>query len=527
MKMAEGLVAEIAGRYALYGEIASGGMASVHYGRLVGPVGFSRTVAIKRPHPHFAKDRDFARMILDEARVAARIRHPNVVPTLDVVEVGTEIFLVMEYVHGESLSRLARAAHAKGDAIPLDVMSAIMCGVLHGLHAAHEATDEAGRPLQIVHRDVSPQNVLVGADGVPRVLDFGVAKAIGRLQTTREGQVKGKIPYMAPEQIRGQEIDRRTDIYAAGIVMWELLTQQALFDGDNEGELVLRVLERVVEPPSALAFTVPADVDAVVLRALSRDRTKRFATAREMALALEEIVPVASATRVSAWVEELAAERLASRATAVARIEAESRTPTSIPTMPATPAHGRTISSAAAAATAAAATAAAAPAPPADPPSQVSSVALTASATPPAPGHPVSARRGRWGLVAAGVGGACLALALAAGLRASAQGPPAAPGPTSAPPAAATTPPHGEAPVAASSAAPPPAPEPPPPALSATASMAQTPPPAPPPRRVAPHGTGAAASPKSAPSVASSGAPCTIRTFVDSAGIQHFVRDCR
>src|ERR1700729_765840 len=192
----------IVGRYALYGELASGGMATVHLGRLLGPVGFSRTVAIKRLHAQFAKDPEFVSMFLDEARLAARIRHPNVVQTLDVVATEGELFVVMDYVQGESLSRLLRASRTVGP-IPVRVASAILCGALHGLHAAHEATDEHGVPLGLVHRDMSPQNVLVDVDGSARVLDFGVAKAAGRTQTTGRGKIKGKLRYMAPEQIQG------------------------------------------------------------------------------------------------------------------------------------------------------------------------------------------------------------------------------------------------------------------------------------------------------------------------------------
>src|SRR5271154_2384991 len=212
----ESLPARSIGRYLLFGEIASGGMATVHFGRLSGPAGFSRTVAIKRLHPNLAKDPEFVAMFLDEARLAARIRHPNVIPTLDVVATEGEIFLVMDYVQGESLSRLIRAAVARGERIPPDMVAALMVGVLHGLHAAHEAKSDHGEPLGIVHRDVSPHNILVGTDGAARVLDFGVAKAIGRSQNTREGQIKGKLAYMAPEQVRGS-VSRRTDVYAASV----------------------------------------------------------------------------------------------------------------------------------------------------------------------------------------------------------------------------------------------------------------------------------------------------------------------
>jgi eukaryotic-like serine/threonine-protein kinase len=181
------------GRYALYGKIAAGGMATVHLGRLLGPVGFSRTVAIKRLHPQFTEDPDFVSMFLDEARLAARIRHPSVVPTLDVVTAGGEIFLVMEFVLGETLARILRTLAPKGERIPLPIVASVFSNVLHGLHAAHEAKSERGTPLEMVHRDVSPHNVMIGVDGTARLLDFGIAKAIGRLQTTREDQIKGKL----------------------------------------------------------------------------------------------------------------------------------------------------------------------------------------------------------------------------------------------------------------------------------------------------------------------------------------------
>ena len=190
-------------------EIAAGGMATVHFGRLLGPVGFSRTVAIKRLHPQLARDPDFVAMFVDEARLAARIRHPNVVPTLDVVATEGELFLVMDYVPGESLSRLLRASRASG-LVPPRIASAIFCGALHGLHAAHEATDERGTPLGIVHRDVSPQNILIGSDGVPRVLDFGVAMAAGRAQATGPGRSKASSGTSPPSRWRARSRGRAT-----------------------------------------------------------------------------------------------------------------------------------------------------------------------------------------------------------------------------------------------------------------------------------------------------------------------------
>lgn len=328
----------IVGRYALYGVIASGGMATVHFGRLLGPAGFSRTVAIKRLHAQYAADPEFVSMFLDEARLAARIRHPNVVPTLDVVATDGELFLVMEYVPGESLSKLWKIAREKGRGLPPRIVSSIITGVLHGLHAAHEAKDERGMPLGIVHRDVSPQNVHVGTDGIPKVLDFGVAKAAGRIQTTRDGQIKGKLAYMAPEQLRGAGVTRSCDIYAAGVMLWELLTGERLFFGDNEGVVVNRVLEGRIAPPSTYLIKqgttlkakhqhLMAQLDAVVLRAAHKDPAQRFATAKDMALELESCVAPATVSQVAEWVEQVGEEVLQMRAHKVAEIESLSATP--------------------------------------------------------------------------------------------------------------------------------------------------------------------------------------------------------
>jgi serine/threonine-protein kinase len=314
----------VVGRYAIFGEIAAGGMATVHYGRLLGPIGFSRTVAIKRLHAQFARDADFVAMFLDEARLAARIQHPNVVPTLDVVATESELFLVMEYVQGETLARLVRTMRERGERIPPAVASCIVAQALHGLHAAHEAKDEKGQPLGVVHRDVSPQNVLVGVDGVVRVLDFGVAKAAVRLQTTSQGQLKGKLAYMAPEQIGGR-VDRLTDVYAAGVVLWEALTSHRLYEAENEAQLMHMVLRGKPQAPSKVVPDLPPALDEIVLRALSLDRTKRFPTAREMALALERGPGIAMTSEVGEWVERVASERLTQHNERIAEIESNAR----------------------------------------------------------------------------------------------------------------------------------------------------------------------------------------------------------
>ncbi|AKU95243.1 Serine/threonine-protein kinase Pkn6 [Labilithrix luteola] len=299
-------------------------MATVHIGRLLGPVGFARTVAIKRLHPQFAKDPEFVSMFLDEARLAARVQHPNVVATIDVVATDGELFLIMDYVRGESLSRLIRAAKKAGERIPPRIANSIVCGFLHGLHAAHEAKNERGEPINLVHRDVSPQNVLVGADGIARVLDFGIAKAAGRIQVTRDGQIKGKLAYMPPEQLSGRELTRTVDIYAAGVVMWETLTGERLFKGETEGETLAKILRDPINPPSAIVPTLPRTFDNVLLRALSRESSKRHATARELALELEKCASMASPTEVGEWVEAMCGPALSAREDQIAEIESNS-----------------------------------------------------------------------------------------------------------------------------------------------------------------------------------------------------------
>jgi serine/threonine protein kinase len=306
------------GRYTIHDELASGGMATVHLGRLRGAAGFSRIVAIKRLRARLAQDRDFVAMFTDEARIASRIRHPSVVSTLDVVADGHELFLVMEYIHGETLAELLRTARARHRQVPPEILSAILLDALRGLHEAHEARDERGELLQVVHRDISPQNLLVGVDGVTRILDFGIAKAAGQLHTTASGTLKGKLAYMPPEQLLNEPLDRRADLYALGVVLWEALTGQRLF---SSSDVSARLMPDEIQPPSALVDDLPPGLDRVVLRAVQTDRGRRHASAAEMARALEASLPPANPARVAAWVRELAQDRLDERAHLLARIE--------------------------------------------------------------------------------------------------------------------------------------------------------------------------------------------------------------
>jgi len=309
------------GRYAVHDEIAAGGMATVHLGTVLGPFGFSRTVAIKRLHPTLSSDPDFVAMFIDEARLASRIRHPNVVSVLDVYAEEGGLSLVMEYVDGESLARLLRLTSEHEAHVPVAIAASIVTSVLHGLHAAHEACDEQGRLLGLVHRDVSPQNVIVGSDGVPRVIDFGIAKAAGRANVTREGQVKGKAPYMAPEQIQGGAVNPRTDVYGAAVLLWELLVGARLFQAEGHTAILTHVLSQPVAPPSSRRPDVPPALDAIALRGLDRNQARRFSSAREMALELEKATRLATAEEIGSWVQSTAGASLAERRKKLAVVE--------------------------------------------------------------------------------------------------------------------------------------------------------------------------------------------------------------
>ncbi len=314
-------------QYFLHAPIGAGGMATVHIGQLIAPLGFSRVVAIKRLHPMLSGQPEFAAMLVDEARITARVRHLNVIPTLDVFVENGECFLVMEYVEGESLARLLHAASSAELSLPPEVAVSVIIGVLHGLHAAHTAKSARGEPLNIMHRDVSPQNILVGADGVSRIFDFGVAKALGRLQQTRAGEFKGKLPYLAPELFGQFPPTQRVDIYAASVALWESLTTRRLFDGASEEEIFGKILQARVPAPSELVPGLPRGLDAVVLRGLSRAPEARFESAEQMAEALEQLIRPAPPREVAAWVQSLAGEALTQRARLVSAIESAAMPP--------------------------------------------------------------------------------------------------------------------------------------------------------------------------------------------------------
>jgi len=311
------------GRYALFEQFAAGGMATVHFGRLDGAGGFSRVVAIKRLLPHLLENREFTEMLLKEARLAARVRHPNVVATLDVVATKGDVLLVLDYVHGEALSTLCRTqAKEKKEQVPLPLAIGIVLDVLQGLAAIHDATDEKGRSLGLVHRDISPPNVLVGADGVARVLDFGIATALEHIEETAPERRKGKRGYMSPEQLRGERLTQRSDVFATGVVIWELLAMRRLFPQDQEKEPGDAVLRGDYPRVSQYRPDVPKELDDIVMRALSLEPEARFASMHELADAVEAAAPQrANARRIAEWVLDLARDALAERKRKLARVE--------------------------------------------------------------------------------------------------------------------------------------------------------------------------------------------------------------
>lgn len=308
------------GRYVIFEEFARGGMASIHYGRLLGAQGFSRVVAVKRVRALFLDSDEHKRAILSEARLASRIRHPNVVQTLDIVLDGGVTNVVMEYVHGVTVAELFAEAKVRGERAPAPIAVGIITDALEGLQAAHEARDPSGAPLGIIHRDVTPQNIHVGVDGHARLLDFGIAKALNRTQVTAPGVVKGKIAYMAREQLGGAPVTRQADVYGAGVVLWELLTGRRLFEDGDPALLATRVLTEPIPPPSHDAPEISGALDQIVLRATASDPKQRYETAAEMLAALAG-VNRADATEIGGWVERLAGDELELRAERVKHAE--------------------------------------------------------------------------------------------------------------------------------------------------------------------------------------------------------------
>jgi serine/threonine-protein kinase len=296
-------------------------MASVWIARQTGKHGFEKFVAVKTVLPQFASDVRFQAMFQDEARIASRIEHTNVAQILDVGEQQDITYLVMEYVDGESLSTVHRALEKKGAMIPPGIVLRVLSDVCGGLHAAHELREEDGTLLGVVHRDISPQNVLVNSKGVAKLIDFGIAKARDRVAgDTNAGQVKGKIRYMAPEQAVAGKVDRRADVWAIGAILYHLLSGKLPYDGENDVQALMVLMSG--RPPVPLPPSVDPAVARVVEKALTASMDNRFATALELQEALEEAIVEAglqtTATTVAAFLAEHVADRAKTRKETIA-----------------------------------------------------------------------------------------------------------------------------------------------------------------------------------------------------------------
>ncbi len=305
------------GRYRVVDEIGIGGMASVHLARMDGPGGFQKWVAIKRIHAHLIEDDSFVHMFLDEARVAARISHPNVANVFDLGKDNDSYWIAMEYLHGEPLREVMRRTEEMGQPMPPEIACRVIADAAEGLHAAHELLGKNGEKLQLVHRDVTPHNLFVTYDGTTKVVDFGIAKFSSRTSNTRAGTLKGKLAYMSPEQVHGEGIDRRTDIFALGVVLWELTTGQRLFRMESDLDTLAKVQECNVPRPSTLIRGYPIDLEKIVMKALAKNRGERFRTARELSRALQSLLMrrglFIASDEVAAYVQVIFQDRIQKR----------------------------------------------------------------------------------------------------------------------------------------------------------------------------------------------------------------------
>jgi eukaryotic-like serine/threonine-protein kinase len=301
------------GRYELLERLAGGGMGEVYLARQQGPDGFEKLLVVKTLLEHLSCDEELILMFKDEARVTARLIHPNICQVFEFEQANGVYYMAMEYLRGDDLRRLSRECERQGKPLPPELVCRIISDAAAGLDFAHSLRDPDGKPYGIVHRDISPQNIFVTFEGAVKVIDFGVAKAAGRAQHTRTGALKGKCSYMSPEQAAGQPVDNRSDIFALGIVLHELLSGQRLFKGDSDLETLARV--EACEVPSLASL--PKELDAIVLKALAKNREDRYRTAQELRLLLEDWLTQnrmrASSAHLSEFLKSLYAERLATK----------------------------------------------------------------------------------------------------------------------------------------------------------------------------------------------------------------------
>jgi serine/threonine-protein kinase len=278
------------GRYNVLLPLGEGGMAEVLLAEQVGAAGFTRLCTIKRIKTNLVTDPEYLRMFVDEARILVNIQHPNVVQVLDLQQEGPDLYMVLEYVTGGDVRHLLKALNSAGLFMPVPVACYVAWSALRGLVQAHNARGPTGTPLDLIHRDISPGNILLGRNGTVKLSDFGVAKAAGRLSQTTDGSVKGSLAYMAPEMLEQGRADQRADIFSAGVVLWEMLTCRRLFPGLQPTKLVAAILTKDIPVPSSIQPSIPRALDELVLRAVDRDPARRFQNARDLEMALYQLV---------------------------------------------------------------------------------------------------------------------------------------------------------------------------------------------------------------------------------------------
>ena len=294
------------GKYKLLRLIASGGMAEVYLARQAGAAGFEKLVCLKRILPHLARDRQFVEMFLNEARLAARLDHPNIVSIYDLGEANGNYFIAMEFIDGPSLRAVAKRARERGERLPIAEVVKIVSMAAGGLHYAHELAAADGKPLGLVHRDISPDNILVHRNGMAKVVDFGIAKAANSSGRTRTGALKGKVAYMPPEQLRGDPLDRRADVFALGVVLYEMIAGRRPWEGDSDVSLIGQIMTEEPKPLSTLRPDAPAGLTAVLDRALAKDREARYSSCHDLQADLEALLVSLGKTITAARVSDFA-----------------------------------------------------------------------------------------------------------------------------------------------------------------------------------------------------------------------------
>jgi serine/threonine protein kinase len=278
------------GKYTLVDRIAVGGMAEIFLARQAGLEGFEKTIVIKRIRPHLTKQTNFVKMFLNEAKLAAQLNHPNIVQIYDLGKIGENYFIAMEYIFGRDMRRIIPKADQMGIPFPMVYALKIASSVCEGLYYAHQKADLYGNPLNIVHRDVTPENIFVSFDGTVKMLDFGIAKAANQIEQTRAGEIKGKLSYMSPEQCLGKPLDCRSDIFSLGVVLYEWITGFKLFTGDSEVAVLKSITEGKIYAPSYFKADIPEQVESILMRSLEKDREKRYQTAWDMQYDIDQFL---------------------------------------------------------------------------------------------------------------------------------------------------------------------------------------------------------------------------------------------